>query len=249
MKIAIPARYASTRFPGKPLVAIAGRPMIEHVWRRAVLAADAPEDVYIATDDNRIKDAAAAFGAQVVITSSDHENGTDRLAELATVLGLDDSEIVVNIQGDEPLIDPALIRLVAQCLADTPTADMATAISPIEDASLVQDPNVVKVVAQKNGFAQYFSRATIPHNRDGGPLAGVEYLRHIGIYAYRTATLKALSALEPAPSEMAEKLEQLRALWHGYGIMTALYDGPPAIGVDTPDDLVRVEAAMTGAST
>lgn len=221
--------------------------MIEHVWRRAILAADNPNDVYIATDDSRIKDAAIAFGAQVVMTRSDHDNGTDRLAELAEKLSLGDREIVVNIQGDEPLIDPALIRLVAQSLRDTPTADMATAISLLEEAALVDDPNVVKVVVQKNGFARYFSRAGIPYNRDGGALASGGYMRHIGIYAYRVATLKALSALEPAPDETLEKLEQLRALWHGFSIMTAFYDGPPAMGVDTPDDLARVEAVIRGA--
>lgn len=240
MKIAIPARFASQRFPGKPLEVIAGKPMIEHVWRRAVEAA-APADVFIATDDERIALAVGAFGGNAVMTRPDHENGTERLAELVDILGLNDDEIIVNVQGDEPLIDPALITLVGRSLADNPAAALATAADRINDPASRVSPDIVKVVRNKAGFAQYFSRAAIPHDRDG---AGAAALRHIGIYAYRAATLRRLQMVEPAPTEQAEKLEQLRALWHGMQIFVALYDGPPSIGVDTPADIAKVEAVL-----
>ncbi len=240
MKIAIPARFASSRFPGKPLALIAGKPMIERVWRRAVQAA-APADVFIATDDERITEAVRAFGGNAVMTRPDHENGTERLAELVDTLGFADDEIVVNLQGDEPLIDPALIKLVGCSLADQPTAALATAADAIEDDASLLSPDIVKVVRNKASFAHYFSRATIPHDRDG---AGVPTLRHIGIYAYRAGTLRQLKVAEPAPTEQAEKLEQLRALWHGMQIFVALYDGPSSIGVDTPADIAKVEAVL-----
>jgi len=245
MKIAIPARFASSRFPGKPLALINGKPMIEHVWRRAVLAADSPTDVAVATDDPRIADAVAAFGGKAVMTAADHENGTERLAELADIMALADDEIVVNVQGDEPLIDPALIRLVGQALANQPDAGIATAADRIQDEQALHDPAIVKTVTDRQGFAHYFSRAALPHNRDGGaPLSAYPYARHIGIYAYRAGTLRFLSTSEPSPTEQVEKLEQLRALWHGIKIYVADYDGPPSVGVDMPGDIALVEAIL-----
>lgn len=249
MKIAIPARYASSRFPGKPLAMIAGKPMIEHVWRRAVLAADSPADVVVATDDQRIADAVSSFGGNVVMTAADHENGTERLAEVADVLSLGDDEIVVNVQGDEPLIDPTLIRLVGQALAGQPDAGIATAADRIQYEHALDDPGIVKVVTDSAGFAHYFSRSAIPYNRDGGASLEVyPYARHIGIYAYRVATLRFLATSTPAPTEQAEKLEQLRALWHGIKIYVADYDGPPSIGVDVPGDVALVEAILANPS-
>ncbi len=245
MKIAIPARYASSRFPGKPLALIGGKPMIEHVWRRAVLAADRPADVIVATDDQRIADAVARFGGKAIITRADHENGSERLAELADLMGLHDDEIVVNVQGDEPLIDPKLIRLVGKALEDQPSAGISTAADQIMDEQALIDPSIVKVVTDKDGFAHYFSRAVVPHNREGGPALKVyPYVRHIGIYAYRAATLRLLATYQPAPTEQVEKLEQLRALWHGIKIYVADYDGPPSIGVDVPGDIALVEAIL-----
>jgi len=245
MKIAIPARHASSRFPGKPLVCISGKPMIEHVWRRAVLAADDPADVVVATDDQRIADVVSGFGGVAVMTRGDHENGTERLAELADLAGLSDDEIVVNVQGDEPLIDPMLIRLVGKALEDHPSAGISTAADSIDDEAALYDAGVVKVVTDKEGFAHYFSRSAIPHNRDGvAPLTAYPYARHIGIYGYRASTLRFLATAQPAPTEGAEKLEQLRALWHGIKIYVAGYDGPRSIGVDFPEDVARVEAVL-----
>lgn len=245
MKIAIPARYASSRFPGKPLALINGLPMIQHVWQRTVEAAGNITDVVVATDDQRIADAVKAFGGVCVLTRPDHENGTERLAELVDILALDDSEIVVNVQGDEPLIDPALIQLVGNALATQPEAALATAADTIDSDQFLNDPAIVKVVTDRYGFAHYFSRAAIPFDRDGQGM-GIKspYRRHIGIYAYRAGTLRRLITAEPAPAERLEKLEQLRALWHGMKIFVADYDGPPAIGVDVPDDIALVEAAM-----
>lgn len=246
MKIAIPARFASSRFPGKPLALIAGKPMVEHVWRRAVVAADSPADVVVATDDQRIADLVASFGGNAVITRTDHENGSERLAELADLMGLSDDEIVVNVQGDEPLIDPALIRLVGKALADHPSAGISTAADQITDSQALSDPSIVKVVTDKDGFAHYFSRAVIPYNREGGiDLEAYPYARHIGIYAYRAATLRLLATCAPAPTEQLEKLEQLRALWHGIKIHVSGYDGAPSIGVDGPGDIALVEAVLS----
>ena len=243
MKIAIPARYASSRFPGKPLAMIAGKPMIERVWARAVVAAGNTQDVYIATDDERIVDAATAFGGQCVMTSADHDNGTERLAELVDKLELDDTEILVNVQGDEPVISPDIIRLVGGALKVHPEAALSTAAEKFTNFDDAQSPDMVKTVLDKFGYVHYFSRAAIPHVRDG--LAGQSpYLRHIGIYAYRARTLRMLKDAEPAPTEELEKLEQLRALWHGLKIHVSLYDGPPSIGVDTPADIEKVEAFL-----
>ncbi len=242
MKIAIPARHASTRFPGKPLALIAGKPMIERVWERAVAAAGHEGDVYVATDDHRIAEAVKAFGGQCVMTRPDHENGSDRLAELVDLLGSDDTDVIVNVQGDEPLIDPALIRLVGEALTENPAAALSTAADVITDPTDFTSPDIVKVVCDKFGFAHYFSRAPIPFVRDASDR--VEPLRHIGIYAYRAQTLRSLKVAEPAPTEQLEKLEQLRALWHGMKIHVSLYDGPRSIGVDTPDDVAKVEAVL-----
>lgn len=241
MKIAIPARFASSRFPGKPLAMIAGKPMIERVWRQAVQAVAQPDDVIVATDDERIAAAVQKFGGISVMTRPDHENGSERLAELVDILGFDDSEIVVNVQGDEPLIDPGLIKLVGSKLEAHPDAALATAADHLHDLSAIASPDVVKVVSDKFGYAHYFSRSTLPHDRDGN---GVPAMRHIGIYAYRAGTLRFLKGAEPAPTEMAEKLEQLRALWHGLKIYVATYTGAPSVGVDTEQDVARVEAML-----
>ncbi len=252
MKIAIPARYASSRFPGKPLALIKGLPMVQHVWQQAVLAAGAPNDVIVATDDKRINDAVLAFGGNSVMTSADHENGTERLAELIDILALDDDEIIVNVQGDEPIINPDLIKLVGKALEGAPDAALATAADAIKSFDALKDPSIVKVVCDRHGFAHYFSRAAIPFDRDGtdrdgtGEAETYPYLRHIGIYAYRAGTLRKLRAAEPAPTEQHEKLEQLRALWHGMRIFVAQYDGPPSVGVDHPEDIAAVEAIMSG---
>lgn len=245
MKVVIPARYASSRFPGKPLIMLAGKTMIEHVWQRSVAAMGDENNVIIATDDTRIVDAARAFGAHVCMTATTHENGTERLAEVVDTLKLSDDEIIINVQGDEPLIDPALIKMVGQQLADNDAADIATAADPVTDPAALKNPNIVKVVCAKDGMAHYFSRACIPHDRDDNGAPGdYPYMRHIGIYAYRAGTLRALINLAPAPTEQMEKLEQLRALWHGMAITVARYDGPPAIGVDTPEDAAHAEAEL-----
>lgn len=245
MKIAIPARYASSRFPGKPLVSIAGKPMIERVWKKAVAAAESADDVYVATDDHRIAEAVRTFGGQCVMTKPDHENGSERLAELVDLIGLDDADVVVNVQGDEPLIDPSLIRLVGEALSENPAAALSTAADVITNPTDFTSPDIVKVVRDKFGFAHYFSRAPIPFVRDASDR--VEPLRHIGIYAYRAQTLRTLKVAEPAPTEQLEKLEQLRALWHGMKIHVSLYDGPVPIGVDTPEDVAKVEAVLAKA--
>ncbi len=241
MKIAIPARFASSRFPGKPLAMIAGTPMIERVWRQAVQAVEQPDDVIVATDDQRIAATVQDFGGISVMTRPDHENGTERLAELVDTLGFEDSEIIVNVQGDEPLIDPGLIKLVGSKLEAHPDAALATAADQLHDPSAIASPDIVKVVSDKFGYAHYFSRSPLPNNRDG---QDVPAMRHIGIYAYRAGTLRFLKDAEPAPTEIAEKLEQLRALWHGLKIYVATYAGAPSVGVDTEQDVARVEAIL-----
>ena len=247
----IPARYASTRLPGKPLADIAGKPMVVRVAERAVEAG--AERVVVATDDERIKAAVEANGMAACLTSVDHATGTDRLAEAANLLALDDEAIVVNVQGDEPLLSPTLIRAVAELLAAHPEAAIATACHPIVDAAEAFNPNVVKVVLDHERYALYFSRATIPWARDafsGGPTdvpSGLPLYRHYGLYAYRVRFLRRFPVLSPAPIERFEALEQLRALWHGFRIVVEITTGTPAPGVDTPDDLERVRALFTGA--
>jgi len=233
--VLIPARFASTRFPGKPLADLAGKPMVVHVCERARLSGAAP--VCVATDDKRIAEAVRAHGFEARMTRADHASGTDRIAEAASQLGLAEDAIVVNVQGDEPLIPPLLIARVAAALAERPEASVATACHPIHDAAEFANPNVVKVVLDANGDALYFSRAGIPFPREGGtPRA----LRHVGIYAYRMAFLRRYAGLAPAPLEAIEQLEQLRVLWHGHRIAVVRTEGASAPGVDTPADLEAV---------
>ncbi len=242
--IVIPARYASTRLPGKPLLDIAGKPMVVRVAEQARLSGIAR--VVIATDHDGIASASRAHGIEVIMTRADHATGTDRLAEVATLLALPDDDIVVNIQGDEPLIDQELVRAVADLLQAKFNAVIATACHPITSEDEVFNPNVVKVVLDRDGMALYFSRATIPHARDAFaetekiPPAGLPLYRHIGLYAYRARFLRCFPMLEAPAIERFEALEQLRALWHGYKIAVLVAEGAPAPGVDTAEDLARV---------
>ncbi|WDH55070.1 3-deoxy-manno-octulosonate cytidylyltransferase [Pseudomonas chlororaphis] len=246
--VVIPARFASTRLPGKPLHLIAGKPMIQHVWEQACKSG--AQRVVVATDDARIVEACQGFGAEAVLTRQDHNSGTDRLAEVASQLGLDADAIVVNVQGDEPLIPPAVIDQVAANLAAHTEASMATLAEPIEDVETLFNPNVVKVVSDINGLALTFSRATLPwardafaKNRDLLP-EGVPYRRHIGIYAYRAGFLHDFVNWGPCWLENTESLEQLRALWHGVRIHVAdALEAPPG-GVDTAEDLERVRRLL-----
>jgi 3-deoxy-manno-octulosonate cytidylyltransferase (CMP-KDO synthetase) len=244
--VLIPARYASTRLPGKPLADIAGKPMVVRVAERAQGAGAAR--VVVATDDERIRTAVEAHGVIACITRADHPTGTDRLAEAAQRIGLADDEIVVNVQGDEPLLEPALIRSVAELLIAHPDAAIATACHPIVDSEEAFNPNVVKVVLDGSGYALYFSRATIPWARDAFAArrdavpAGLPLYRHYGLYAYRASFLRIFPTLAPARIEHFEALEQLRALWHGHRIVVEITEGTPAPGVDTEADLARVRA-------
>ena len=249
-RIVIPARYASTRLPGKALLAIAGKPMLQWVYERASAAGG---EVVIATDDERIASAARGFGAEVAMTDPRHASGTDRIAELARTGGWPDQQIVVNAQGDEPLLPPELIRQVAALLERHAGAAIATLATPIESLVEFQDPNAVKVVAGSAQRALYFSRAPIPCQRDAQASAAWRGARrHVGLYAYRVGALKALAALAPSPLELAEKLEQLRALENGFDIRVADCELPPGPEVNTAADLERVGAllrrALPGAS-
>ena len=246
--VVIPARMRSSRLPGKMLADVRGKPLVAWVVERAKQSGAAA--VVVATDHQDIADALAPFGCRVLLTSPAHETGTDRLAEAVAQLGLEDREIVVNVQGDEPLIDPALVRNVAEVLARHPEATIATAAHPITSAAEFFDPNVVKVVVDRDGFAQYFSRAPIPFARDAFARsrdtlpAGLPAARHLGLYAYRVRFLREYAGLEPGPLERFEALEQLRALTHGYRIVVSLWDRPMAPGVDTPEDLERVRQQL-----
>lgn len=250
--VLVPARYASTRLPGKPLADLAGKPMIVRVAERA--GASGAQRVVVATDDARIRQACEAHGVASVMTRADHPTGTDRLAEAAQALGLADDHVVVNVQGDEPLLEPALIRGMATLLQATPAAAMATACHPIHDAIEAFNPNVVKVTLDAQGFALYFSRATIPWARDAFAADrhrlpdGLPLYRHYGLYAYRVAFLRAYPSLPVSPLERFEALEQLRALWHGHRIVVAVTQGTPAPGVDTPEDLARAREAYAHAA-
>lgn len=241
-KVVIPARHASTRLPGKPLLDIGGKPMVVRVAEQA--AASGAQQILIATDHESILAAAVQHGFQACMTRADHASGTDRIAEVGAREGWGDDTIVVNVQGDEPLIPPALIRAVAQHLQDHSECAIATACHPVHDEASMRNPNIVKAVLDKQGNALYFSRAPIPWPRDAWannqPLPPtVEVLRHIGIYAYRAGFLKAYGQLAPAPIEQTEALEQLRALYHGYRIgVTITQEAPPA-GVDTEQDLLQ----------
>ncbi len=233
----IPARLASTRLPNKPLADIAGKPMVVRVAERALLSG--ASRVVVAVDDQSIFDACQAHGLDVMLTSNQHPTGTDRLSEVASRLQLSDDTIVVNVQGDEPLIPAELITQVAQTLAKHPSADIATAALAIEDLAEVNNPNVVKVAMSQSGQALYFSRAPIPFSRDPQKYQA-KCFRHIGMYAYKAGFLKEFSKLAPAPIEEAESLEQLRAMWYGYTIQVLITDAAPPPGVDTAEDLERV---------
>jgi len=249
--VLIPARYASTRLPGKPLLDIAGKPMVVRVAESA--RASGAARVVVATDDERIRAAVADHGIDALMTRSSHPTGTDRLAEAAAQLGLDDKTIVVNVQGDEPLLDPELIRTVADTLTAHADAAIATACHLIDDPAEAFNPNVVKVVLDREGYALYFSRATIPWARDGFATApkkiplGMPLYRHYGLYAYRVRFLRHFPSLSPATIERFEALEQLRALWHGHRIIVSITRGAPAPGVDTEEDLKRVRAWFAAA--
>lgn len=244
-KVVIPARYASTRLPAKPLLDLGGKPMVVRVAERALLAGAA--EVCIATDHREVFAAAERHGVAALMTRGDHATGTDRIAEVVALKGWSDDTIVVNVQGDEPLIDPALIALTARRLAER-GADIATVAHAIADAADFFNPNVVKVVCRDDGDALYFSRAPIPYARDhfaresGGETLPPAFVaqRHVGLYAYRAAFLKAYAQLAPSPLEGFEALEQLRALWHGFRITVASVDRMPEAGVDTPEDAARV---------
>ena len=239
-KVVIPARFASTRLPGKPLLDIVGKPMVIRVAEQA--AQSGAQQIIIATDHQPIVAAALEHGFQACMTRVDHTSGTDRIAEVAAQQGWPDDTIVVNVQGDEPLIPPQLIRAVAQHLHDHPECAMATACHAIHDEASMRNPNIVKVVLDKSGNALYFSRAPIPWPRDAyaqnQPLPqNVDVLRHVGIYAYRACFLRDFGELAPAPLEQIESLEQLRALYYGYKIGVTKTDQAPPSGVDTEQDL------------
>jgi 3-deoxy-manno-octulosonate cytidylyltransferase (CMP-KDO synthetase) len=239
--VLIPARLASTRLPNKPLADIAGLPMIVRVAQRAMQSA--AQRVVVACDSAQIVYVCKAHSITTVLTKPDHPSGSDRLAQACDLLGLQDDDIVVNVQGDEPLIDPALINAVADVLFKQPQAAMGTAAHAIDNAADLANPNVVKVVLDNASNALYFSRSPIPHqrdaHRDGHPLAP-QPLRHVGIYSYRVGFLRQFPKLPQAPIEVTESLEQLRALWHGHRIAVHIAASAPGPGVDTPEDLERV---------
>jgi len=249
--IIIPARFGASRLPGKPLRTICGRPLIAHVYENALRAG--ADFTLVATDDPRIAEVVSAMGGDVELTSSTHVSGTERLAEVVQKRGIEGDKIIVNIQGDEPLLSPMLIRVVAASLSERATASLATLASPISLAKDVFDPNVVKVVLDHDGYALYFSRAPIPWSRDTYPMApdvaltqsnSPEVLRHWGIYAYRAKTLLELLGLPQCPNESVESLEQLRALHWGLRIHVSVVDSGPARGVDTEEDLRFVERVL-----
>jgi len=243
--VIVPARLASTRLPQKPLADIHGLPMVVRVAQRAALSH--ASQVVVAADSVEIVQACQAHGVRAMLTQMDHPSGSDRLAEASALLGLEPTDVVVNVQGDEPLINPELINQVAELLVQRPTASMSTAAHEIHELAEFTNPNVVKVVIDKAQLALYFSRAPIPWWRDGfakgiQTLPQPAPLRHIGIYAYRVGFLQSFPNLPPAPIETGEALEQLRALWHGHKIAVHITHEAPGPGVDTPEDLERVRA-------
>lgn len=243
--VLIPARLASSRLPGKPLADIAGLPMVVRVAQRVRDGLPADWRVIVAADHPSIVQACERHGVECLLTRADHPSGSDRLAEACEQLALPDEAIVINVQGDEPLIDPALVRAVAQLLHERPQAAMSTAAHPIDEVADFLNPNVVKVVCDAQGLALYFSRAPIAWWRDGYAqgvqrLAEPRPLRHIGLYGYRAGFLRQFPRLSVAPIETTEALEQLRALWHGHRIAVHVSDCAPGPGVDTPEDLERV---------
>jgi len=255
--VLIPARLASTRLPNKPLADIGGLPMVVRVAQRVLLGQPlgGQPRVVVATDSADIMAACAAHGVEAVMTRHDHPSGSDRLAEASSLLGLADEHIVVNVQGDEPLIDPDLVGAVAALLTEKPQASLSTAAHAIDNEADFRNPNVVKVVLDVQGLALYFSRAPIPHWRDkpqnaaGAGATGLptqpQALRHIGIYGYRAGFLRQFPKLAQAPIETTEALEQLRAMWHGHRIAVHVTLKPPGLGVDTPQDLARVRRLIT----
>jgi 3-deoxy-manno-octulosonate cytidylyltransferase (CMP-KDO synthetase) len=247
-RVVIPARWGSLRLPGKPLLDLAGRPLL--AWVLDVARESGADEVVVATDDERIRKAASRFGADVAMTAADHPSGTDRVLEVAKSRGWADEDIIVNLQGDEPLVPPELVSLVADTLAADDSAGLATVAVPLGSLADALNPNVVKVVTDALGRAMYFSRAPIPFTRDGGAESVTTQrrhdgmLRHIGIYAYRVAALRRIGALPQAPYEEIECLEQLRPLWNGIPIAVAITGVTPPAGVDTAADLERVRALM-----
>ncbi len=243
-KVVIPARYQSSRLPGKPLLEIAGKPMIEHVYQRALESS--ADKVVVATDDQRIHDAVVAFGGEACMTATDHQSGTDRLAEVVSIYQWDADDIIVNLQGDEPEMPASLVTQVANDMASHKDAVITTLSVPIESFEDVIDPNVVKVVTDAEGYAQYFSRAPIPWHRNDfaeglqKPESLKLFYRHVGLYAYRAGFLDEFVSWDHAPTEQIESLEQLRVLWHGRKIHVSRTDVSPGIGVDTQADLDRV---------
>jgi 3-deoxy-manno-octulosonate cytidylyltransferase (CMP-KDO synthetase) len=239
--VVIPARYESTRLPGKPLADLHGQPMIQRVYERARLARDV-DRVVVATDDERIRAAVAAFGGEVVMTHRAHRTGTDRIAEVAASL---DAEVIVNVQGDLPLLDPAMVEAAVAPLRDEGGLPMATIKTAIHSHAELENPNVVKVVTDRDGYALYFSRSPLPCHRDGAARGGPLGHKHIGLYAYRRDFLLSFARLSPTPLEQAEQLEQLRALEWGFRIRVAEV-AAASIEVDTPADLDRARAALAG---
>lgn len=247
-RVVIPARYGATRLPGKPLRCLLGKPLLQYVFDNAV--ASEADEVVIATDDDRIRKVAEGFGAVVCMTSAQHLSGTERLAEVAALNRYAADSIVVNVQGDEPLLPPLSIRQVAEDLAAYPAASIATLCSRLTQAEQLFNPNVVKVVMDQQGYALYFSRAAIPWDRDGIATSSAQtelkadYFRHIGLYAYRAGFLHEYVNLQPCQAEQLESLEQLRALWYGYRIHVAEALAEMDGGVDTEEDLMRVEGLL-----
>ena len=240
--VVIPARLGSTRLPRKPLADIGGKPMVIRVAERAQQSL--AQSVVVATDSTEIQAACDEHRIECLLTSADHPTGTDRIAEVAQLLKLPPDALVVNVQGDEPLIPPELINQVAQTLADHSACAISTIAVPIEDDAEITNPNVVKVVLNRSGEAMYFSRAAIPFVRDPDTAGKIAHLRHLGIYAYRADFLQAYTRLDPAPPEQAEALEQLRALWNGFRIAVHTATEAPPAGVDTPEDLERVRKVL-----
>ena len=254
-KIVIPARYASSRLPGKPLRLLAGKPMIQHTYERAIQSQ--AEEVVIATDDQRIADAAAQFTTNIIMTSPDHASGTERLVEVVELKNWHDNTIIVNVQGDEPLVSSRHIELVAGALEKNLQAGLATLAAPIHTLEEVFDPNVVKVVLDHQGLALYFSRAVMPWARDAFTMNALEqqdvktladegnWYRHIGMYAYRAATLRQYMTLQPCMLEKTESLEQLRVLYNGIAIHVSVVHDQPGHGVDVEADIAKVEKILT----
>ncbi|RLB09354.1 MAG: 3-deoxy-manno-octulosonate cytidylyltransferase [Deltaproteobacteria bacterium] len=242
--IIIPARYNSKRFPGKPLALICGKPMIQHVYERASMCRDIA-GVYVATDNEKIASCVKGFNGKVVMTSKEHRSGTDRIFEAGSILGLSSEDIVINVQGDQPVFDPAVVSLLVKALHKDPDTSMSTLIYPIEEEKEIPDPNCVKVVTDKNGYAIYFSRSVIPYNRDGKK---INYYKHIGIYAYRMGFLKVFTQLPEGSLERAEKLEQLRAIENGYKIKVVMSPSD-SVDVDVPQDVEKVERIICADSS